>query len=188
MLKLQSICQNLALITTGAALSLAVIDTNPAQAITITYEFSTEEFSGKFSYDDANETRREFDYREPDITVVELTYPVDEIEFFFNNRTYTKADSTRQPVLSLFEGAVGESEQLSWATEDFRFNPYSGPSIFGDLFTGFEVDGEFVDTAIVRRVENESPASVPEAGTVIGLSILGLGWLSQRKIASSPRV
>ena len=36
MLKLQSICQNLALITTGAALILAVSEINPAQAITIT--------------------------------------------------------------------------------------------------------------------------------------------------------
>ncbi|NEO41289.1 MAG: PEP-CTERM sorting domain-containing protein [Moorea sp. SIOASIH] len=184
MLKLQSICQNLALLTTGAALSLAVIETNPAQAITITYEFSTEEFSGKFSYDDANETRREFDYREPGITVVELTYPVDEIEFFFNNRTYTKADSTREPVWSI----LAEQGQLSWATEDFSFNPDSGPSIFGDLFTAFEVDGEFVDTVSFRLVEDEPPASVPEPGTVIGLTLLGLGWLSQKKIASSPKV
>ncbi|NEO50283.1 MAG: hypothetical protein F6K55_41840 [Moorea sp. SIO4A3] len=57
MLKLQSIC-HLALLTTGAALSLAVIETNPAQAITITYEFEVAGSSGKFSYDDANETRR----------------------------------------------------------------------------------------------------------------------------------
>ncbi|NEP33107.1 MAG: hypothetical protein F6K38_17045, partial [Moorea sp. SIO3B2] len=51
MFKGQRICQKLAIITTGAALSLAVIEINPAQAITITYEFGTEEFSGKFSYD-----------------------------------------------------------------------------------------------------------------------------------------
>ncbi|NEQ83435.1 MAG: PEP-CTERM sorting domain-containing protein, partial [Moorea sp. SIO2I5] len=56
------------------------------------------------------------------------------------------------------------------------------------LFTKFEVDGEFVDTVGFRRVENEPPASVPEPGTVIGLTLLGLGWLSQKKIASSPRV
>ncbi|NEO96913.1 MAG: hypothetical protein F6K56_45210 [Moorea sp. SIO3G5] len=183
MLKLKTICQNLALLTTGAALSLAVIETNPAQAITITYEFSTAGSSGKFSYDDANETRSEF-IVPPGITVVELTYPVDEIEFFFNNRTYTKADSTREPVWSI----LAEQGQLSWATEDFRFNPASGPSIFGDLFTAFEVDGEFVDTVGFRLVEDEPPASVPEADTVIGLSLLGLGWLSNRKIASSPRV
>ncbi|AOY82453.1 PEP-CTERM sorting domain-containing protein [Moorena producens JHB] len=183
MFKVQSICQNLALITTGAALSIAVIEINPAQAITITYEFSTAGFSGKFSYDDANETRREFVFP-PGVTVVELTYPVDEIEFFFNNRTYTKADSTREPVWSI----LAEQGQLSWATEDFRFNPDSGPSIFGDLFTGFEADGEFLGTVSFRLVEDEPPASVPEPGTVIGLSLLGLGWLSQRKIASSPRV
>lgn len=178
----QRIC-HLALLTTGAALSLAVIETNPAQAITITYEFSTAGSSGKFSYDDANETRSEF-IVPPGITVVNLTYPVDEIEFFFNNRTYTKADSTKEPVWSILAG----EGRLSWATEDFRFNPASGPSIFGDLFTLFEVDGELPETVGFRRVENEPPASVPEPGTVIGLTLLGLGWVSQKKIASSPKV
>ena len=90
--------------------------------------------------------------------------------------------------MSLLEGLVGESEQLSWDTEDFMFNPASGPGFFPELFTAFEIDGEFVDTVSFRLVEDEPPASVPEPGTVIGLSLLGLGWLSQRKIASSPRV
>ncbi|NEQ08037.1 MAG: hypothetical protein F6K37_19420 [Moorea sp. SIO4E2] len=82
MFKGQRICQKLAIITTGAALSLAVIEINPAQAITITYEFGTEEFSGKFSYDDANETRRKFFASIPDFPVIEISYPVDKIEFF----------------------------------------------------------------------------------------------------------
>ncbi|NEO11883.1 MULTISPECIES: PEP-CTERM sorting domain-containing protein [unclassified Moorena] len=187
MFKGQSICQKLALITTGAALSLAVIDTNPVQAITITYEFSTAGSSGKFSYDDVNEIRRELEPIVPGIPVIDRTYPIDEIEFFFNNRTYTEADSTKDPVWSVFEGLSG-GDQFSWSTEDFSFVFANGPGPLPELFTAFEVDGEFVDTVSFRRVENEPPASVPEPGTVIGLSLLGLGCLSQRKIASSPRV
>ncbi|NEQ82630.1 MAG: PEP-CTERM sorting domain-containing protein [Moorea sp. SIO2I5] len=187
MLKLQSIC-HLALLTTGAALSLAVIETNPVQAITITYEFGAAGFSGKFSYDDANETRSEFFASNPDVPVIELTYPVDEIEFFFNNRTYTKADSTIEPVWSIFTG-FAEGEQLHWSTEDFSFTGGNSPAPgFPEFFTLFNIDGEFVETASFRLVEDEPPASVPEPGTVIGLSLLGLGWLSQRKIASSPKV
>ena len=48
----------------------------------------------------------------------------------------------------------------------------------------FNIDGEFVDTVGFRLVEDEPPASVPEPGTVIGLTLLGLGWVSQKKIAS----
>ncbi|WP_293047881.1 hypothetical protein, partial [Moorena sp. SIO1F2] len=48
-----------------------------------------------------NETRSEFFASNPDVPVIELTYPVDEIEFFFNNRTYTKADSTISKLLSM---------------------------------------------------------------------------------------
>ncbi|NEO69712.1 PEP-CTERM sorting domain-containing protein [Moorena sp. SIO3H5] len=183
MFKGQSIC-HLALLTTGAALSVAVIETNPAQAITITYEFSTEEFSGKFSYDDANETISEFFANFPDVPVIKSTYPVDEIEFFFKNKTYTKVDSTIEPMWSTFTG-FAEGAQLRWSTEDFSFSGANSPAGgFPEFFTVFEVDGEFVDTVGFRRVENEPPASVPEPGTVIGLTLLGLGWLSQKKIAS----
>ncbi|NEO50282.1 MAG: PEP-CTERM sorting domain-containing protein [Moorea sp. SIO4A3] len=120
--------------------------------------------------------------------MIEISYPVDEIEFFFNDRTYTKADSTTEPVWLIFEGA-GTGQQFRWSTEDFSFSAATGPApSFPEFFTVFEIDGEFVETASFRRIENEPPASVPEPGTVIGLTLLGLGWLSQKKIASSPRV
>lgn len=96
-----SIYQKLAVTVAGLALGLAVTEATPAQAATITYDFTftlssgqgslqssvDNEYSGSFSYDDSK-----ISYSDPRLGGLGyITLPSD-FSLNFNNINYTKAD------------------------------------------------------------------------------------------------
>jgi hypothetical protein len=180
----KTLLNTLAIATLSAVLGVSAIEAKPAEAARITYEFQTStDAMGRFSYDESTETRSELQDSRGTI-IVDQSYLIDSIEFFFNNKVYTQADTLEGidwRIYSYLGGELGDiGYQLFWRTADFLFQPVTYRDQFA--FTSFHPqEGYNTSVSFSRVTEPEPPASVPEPGTTAGLSLLGLSLLWKRK-------
>lgn len=183
-----NIIQKLSIAAVSTTLSCGLLEANPAQAALITYNFEVFEIDsrGSFRYDDT--TGNTSIVQNFFGTVFELTsYPVADIEFLFNDQTYTEADALNNIRFSTLVTLDGDDRGMSlfWETEDFSFVPGSN-TVFGAIFTLFrDNNGEFVSSVGFERVEEEPPISVPEPATLTGLAMFGLAGLLLKKKVSA---
>ena len=185
--------------TTGAALGLAALDTTPAQAAIITYDFTvelnSELFPGFFSYDDAAPAEN-LGYG--------LEIAVTDFEWEFLGVTYTDENVGRRIPRDLPNAlpdplGVGVIVQPADFYLGQPFNPYQtlpgldfGVAGQGNSLT--RIEGNLFDSLAGRgsvsytlRSQEPPVTSVPEPASVAGLSLLGFGWLLKEKRASSPK-
>ncbi|GET40260.1 PEP-CTERM sorting domain-containing protein [Microseira wollei] len=213
------IYQKLALATAGTVLSLAVMDTHPANAAIITYDFTVNitsgsllgnQYSGFFSYDESapsSFTRAGY-----------IPYfLVSDFSFDFFGKTYREKDvvynnsrAPQEPPFSylrftnprpIVNNAAyflpgGELDQVKFYLTDYS-SIFGGGSYFINFYPNSNFSFLFfarVPTNIISSGagtwkytlrEQPTSTSVPEPGTVFGLSMLGFGWLLRKKKASS---
>lgn len=172
--------QKLALTTAGLALSFAVIDTNPAQATSITYDFEVfvdsgplvnETYSGFFSYDDSEL-----------MGAGEEFLDVSTIAFNFLDTDFSETDDS-----SFFgsEAAFfdGDFLGLSFSVDFPVNNSFSFiPGFFSLDEAFFAYDTEQGAGAGDVTYSKRPSTSVPEPGSTLGLTLLGIGWLLKRHI------
>ncbi|MCT7968874.1 PEP-CTERM sorting domain-containing protein [Laspinema sp. D1] len=183
---------------TGAVFSLGAIAINPASAARITYDFffdigdhnQSSPLTGRFSYDEATEVK---EVRPPDMgypwATVEQRYEVDSIEFLFQDKVYTQADSPsplQWHTASFLDGPEGWGpliQVLSWVTEDFTFRGLYDRESGSTHFYSHGNNGpryNSVRSLVFSRVE-EQPTPVPEPTILGGLSVLGFAGLLGKK-------
>ncbi|MCT7954613.1 PEP-CTERM sorting domain-containing protein [Laspinema palackyanum] len=183
---------------TGAVFTLGAIAINPAAAARITYDFFFDipdpnlsgPLTGRFSYDEATEIKVvQTDVMGYPWPVVDQKYEVDSIEFVFQDRVYTEADSL-SPIqwhtASFLDGPEGwgpSIQVLSWVTEDFTFRGLYDRERGSTVFYSHGNDGPRYDSEGMFRFSQveEQPTPVPEPTLLGGLSILGLAGLLGKK-------
>ncbi len=179
--------QKLAIATAGLALRFAAIEANSAQAAIITYDFTVDvttgsltdtQYQGFFSYDDSTLTAS-------GVESVEIAEGLS-ISFEFLEVTYTEADDD----LVDFGFPFVEFNQGNLVGLQYTVSNNAIFSIFGDNPNGLGGGDQFnyidetsfeVGNGSVTYSLRPASASVPEPSAVIGLSILGFGWLVRKK-------
>jgi len=166
-------------VAAGLALSIALIDTNPAQAATITYDVEVSADSedlakGFFSYDDSTLTGVGSEF-----------LPVLEMQIDLPDLTYTHQSADIDPEVAFFDG---EFLGVSFADDTISFVP----GFYSLEEASLAYDSETLGVGIVAAnytVRSDSPpqppTDVPEPSTLLGLSILGLGLLLTKKKTGS---
>ncbi|MCT7993845.1 PEP-CTERM sorting domain-containing protein [Laspinema olomoucense] len=183
---------------TGAVFSLGTVVINPASAAGITYDFffdigdynQSSPLTGRFSYDEATEVKvispPDMGYPWP---TVEQRYEVDSIEFLFQDRIYTQADSVapiQWHTASFLDGPEGwgpSIQVLTWVTEDFTFlGDYYRESGSTHFYSHGNNGPRYNSVGMFRfsKVEEE-PTPVPEPTLLGGLSVLGFAGLLGKK-------
>lgn len=190
--------QKLALATTAAILSFAVVGTKTAQAAIISYDFTVDvtsgslngsQPSGSFSYDDSTLTGSGLE-----------TLGVDKglsVSFNFLGKTYKEIDDIEFPEYPLVQ--FQDRKLLG-----LNFTAYSPSSQFfgigdtvdlsagligpggGNVFA-YNTNGSSNQFEGVGKV-TYSARPVPEPASVAGIGALGLGFLLQKKVASRRKV
>ena len=181
----KNILNKLAVATAGLALSLAAIEEAqfafPAQAAILTYDFSatgvddpTFNFSGFFSFDDSSGTKN------GTTELFALSAYSDNLILNPFNQYYQSFQAKKDN--GSFVGLVGQAlPQLSGSVV-LSYNMQKG-FYFGR--GAFPPPNPNVRNFNVTYSLRETPTSIPEPSPVAGMSILGLGWLLRKKIASS---
>lgn len=186
--------QKLAVTTAAAALSFAVMEAKPVQAATIIYDFAIDvtsgpligsQTSGFFSYDDSTLTGNGVE-----------TLGVNEglsVSFNFLNETYNETDDigfSSSPIVQFqdrnllglnFNVFYGSSLQFAIADEVDVSTGAVGLG-GGNLFA-YDTD----PSAAFEGLGTVTYRQVPEPGSVVGLSVLGLGFLLKKVTSSRKR-
>ena len=182
---MKNIYQKLVFASSGVILSLSPLTMSmPAEAVSMTrYDFSVEILgmgkneSGYFTFDSLGE--------ETQIDSNQVVKKVLDFEFNWLNETYgvEALDFQNDADGVLFENGVFQgldwdyrpSSRLSWDLELDEF-------VYNDLSAGyFNSEGE----GLVSYQKNEPVSSVPEPGVVIGLGLVSLGFLLNKKKLSN---
>lgn len=136
------IVQKLAIATAGVALSFASLESLPACAAIITYDFtvkdvtgalSTKTFSGSFSFDDSDFQRKGSELTGSKFGILDGSPAPDEFNgkvkfnFDFMGKTFTELDEESGQVLVFFEN--GEPTQIVYRSEQYA-NSYEGTPYF----------------------------------------------------------
>ncbi len=161
--------QKLALTTAGLALSFAAIDANSAQAAIVTYDVDVaidsgslagENFSGFFSYDDANLTGLGSEF-----------LGVSDLSFNFLGVEYTEADDSFGPEVEFFDG---QFLGLLYST-DVAFSFVPGFFDVSEAFFAYDTPAEGAGAGDVTYTLRQAPpsTSVPEPASMLGLLALG---------------
>ena len=166
----------------GLALSLALIDTNPALAAKITYDVEVSVESGDlakgyFSYDDSTLTG-----------IGEEFLPVLEMKIDLPDLTYTHQSADLDPEVVFFDG---EFLGASFADDTISFVPgFSSLDEASFAYNSEELGVGMVPVNYSVRADSppSEPTPVPEPSTFLGLSILGLGLLLARKKKTASQV
>ncbi|MBD2447198.1 PEP-CTERM sorting domain-containing protein [Nostoc sp. FACHB-152] len=146
-----------AVATIGTVLTFAVGQTLPAQAAIIRYDFSNTDKTlvGNFSFDQA-------------ATKDQLVTVAEGLKIFasYGGKTYTEANDSLASVFTNLQGKIPPNQGLG-----LQF-------VVPDVFT---VNAEnFIDVATVQTVAYTAH-SIPEPSAMLGLSIVGLGFLVAKK-------
>lgn len=200
--------QKIAVATAGAALGLGGIGANiPATAAIITYDFSVNgEPSGFFSFDDTQSPvdiiglgyglgyGDEYFY----LTDFEFTLPsgrtfeLDEIKasspaVIVNQNESPGVSFLGVNLLGLNVGNVGSDNGFfAFISNTLRGSELEG-SLANEFGTPTTPNPGGTGYGVTYTLRSEEPhTSVPEPSTIAGLSMLGLGWLLRKKVASSP--
>ncbi len=182
---MKNIYQKLVFASSGVILSLSPLTMSmPAEAVSMTrYDFSVEILgmgkneSGYFTFDSLGQ--------ETQIYSNQVVKKVLDFEFNWLNETYgvEALDFQNDADGVLFENGVFQgldwdyrpSSRLSWDLELDEF-------VYNDLSAGyFNSEGE----GLVSYQKNEPVSSVPEPGVVIGLGLVSLGFLLNKKKLSN---
>lgn len=174
-----NIYQKLAVATAGVALSFAPIEAKPAQAATITYNYtetpSTAGFyvSGRFSFDNSVGGTI---FNVTDFTLAWNSSNGSPIAFFPNPNPFGFDPPRSLPVWDSSSGSLsGEYQQCGRVCTD-------------NFFRNGQEDGTFSFPNGIRVSSGSvSYTQVPEPSGVAGLLVLGLGLLLKKKVASSAR-
>lgn len=160
---------------TAASLTVGlwVLETAPAQAAVLTYDFEvggTVNETGFFSFDDSALTGGSFEF---------LT--VSDLEFNFGGSVFTEEDGFTAPQADFLDGQfVGLTFDV--LKDDTAFNFLSGFSGADGTVEGavFLNGGEVSPVTYTLREEDDT-ASVPEPAATAALGLLGLGWLLKQR-------
>ncbi|MBX9252636.1 PEP-CTERM sorting domain-containing protein [Desmonostoc muscorum CCALA 125] len=159
-----SIFKKLAAATVGTALVFALGEIIPAQAATLTYNFSNDDktLTGTFSFDQAAAAD------DQEVTIAEGL----KISATYGGKSYTEADDPLASVLTDFSGTILNQAGLGLYFTLGTFNVYR--ENFIDLNDSTDVG-----------VQTVSYTSVPEPSLMLGLSVFGLSLFLGKKTASS---
>lgn len=173
----------LAVITASTFFGLVAVEGTPAQAATLTYDFTTEIISGPqvgntswggyFSFDDSTLTGNGVE-----------NFGISEgLSVFLDmgSRTYIETDDSSFPISPLVTFENGNLLRLDFVPVDPGY-PYAYGSIFGTSFFGYG-EGDTEASEGIVSYTSRSTESVPEPNLVLGLSLFGLGWLAKKKLA-----
>lgn len=177
--------QKFGIAVSATALSLAAIDANPAQAATITYDFEVNLTSGR---DAGSMGEGFFSYDDSILTGIGLeTVGVNDVlsvQLELLGITYTKADTNN---FGGFGGPVVRFEDGNLLGLFWRFQgSVTAPQVINNNY--------YVEEACCTRFNNEGEVtytlrstSIPESGTILSLSIFGLGFLLSKKLGQMQR-
>ncbi len=188
----------LAVVVASTALGFTAIEASPVQAAPVTYNFTVnildgdlvgQDFSGVFSYDDASLTNNGFE-----------TLGIEEgfkLNFEFLGSALTQADSEFAPIHSLdwpgvrFDdgnllGIVFDwDKDLGLGIGKIRISTFT---VFGSGRPDLTETGDFDSSGRISYFKQQAPGTdvtVPEPGTLAGLSIFGLsGLLLKKKVTT----
>ncbi|BAY68466.1 PEP-CTERM sorting domain-containing protein [Anabaena sp. FACHB-709] len=153
-----SILKKVAGVTVGTTLMFTIGETLPAQAANITYNFSntSNTLTGSFSFDLAAVAD------DQQATIAEGL----KIFAEYNGQIFTEADDSLASVFTDFSGRIvnGQFLGLNFVVPQFSV-----------------VTDSFIDA---NTVESVTYSTVPEPGSIFGLSVIGLGLLAGRKTLS----
>ena len=162
--------QNFVIATASLAFGLALINTNPTQAATITYDLQVsidsgpllnETYFGSFSFDDLTLTG-----------VGDEFLPVTNLEFNFLGTDYTEADDAFGAEVEFFDG---DFLGLSFST-DATFSFVPGFFALDEAFFTYDlVQGVGTGDIAYSLRPSQPPQSTPEPNSI--MSLLGLGTL-----------
>ncbi len=179
-------------VTASLSLSVVAIQSKSIEAATITYDFSVgvttgalagNSYDGSFSYDDSTL-----------IGIGGETVGVEEklsINFEFLGKTYTETDDNNFafnfPQVEFKDGSlVG----LQYLVTDVLNGSISSFAIFGDNPDGLgggdkfsyvnENSVEVSEGSVIYSLKSPS-TSVPEPNIVLGLGVIGFGWLYSKR-------
>ncbi|HIK07937.1 MAG TPA: PEP-CTERM sorting domain-containing protein [Trichormus sp. M33_DOE_039] len=161
---INSIFKKLAIATAGTTLMLTLAEVQPVQAANITYDFSNADqtLTGYFSF---GETAAADQF-------VEVSEGL-KIVANYNGQTFTEADDPIAAVLTDFFGNIpnGQGLGLQYVVSNQFF-------VFSEDFLN----------ADATETQSVNYSRVPEPGSMMGLSIVGLGLLLGRKKKSSQSI
>ncbi|WP_414579330.1 PEP-CTERM sorting domain-containing protein [Anabaena sp. CCY 9402-a] len=161
---INAIFKKLAVATAGTTLIFILGEVLPAQAANISYNFSNADqtLTGYFSFDQAAAADQ----------FVEVSEGL-KIVANYNGQTVTEADDPLASVWTDFLGQIprGQGLGLQYVVSD-QF------SVFGDTYLNADATDD----------QSVNYSRVPEPGSMLGLSIVGLGLLLGRKRQSSPSI
>jgi hypothetical protein len=190
-----NIYKKLATASAGLTLSFAVMETDFVHAALITYDFSVDittgsltnsTYEGSFNYDDSTLTGM-------GVEAVGVTEGLS-ILFEFLGETYTETDEFSFPNFPIAVFNNGSLVGLNYLVADFdnSVDNFSIFSIFGDNPTLLNTGNKFsyqvnsfdsFEGNVTYSLDSPSTA-VPESDGVLGVSLLSIGWLLNKAIAS----
>ncbi len=160
------ILKKLAAVTVGTALIFAVGETMPAQAANLTYNFfnTNKTLTGTFSFDEVAAADQQ-------ITIAEGL----KISATYSGQSYTEANDSLAVLFTDFSGNIppGQGLGLQFVVPDVF-------TVYSDNF----IDPNDPTDAAVQSV-TYTYISVPEPGSILGLSVLGLSFVLSKKTLSS---
>ncbi|MHC5598060.1 MAG: PEP-CTERM sorting domain-containing protein [Nostoc sp.] len=159
-----SIFKKLAAATVGTALIFSLGEIIPAQAASVTYNFSNEDktLTGTFSFDQAAAAD------DQEVTIAEGL----KISATYGGQSYTESDDPLASVFTDFSGTILNQGGLGLYFTPSTFN------VFRDSF----ID---LNDSSGAGVQSVTYTSVPEPSLMLGLSVFGLSLFLGKKTASS---
>ncbi|NET45290.1 hypothetical protein [Okeania sp. SIO2B3] len=176
-----NIFQKLSFVATSTVLTLSVINANPVNAASITYDFEVTidsgvlfggTYSGSFEFDDSAVTG-----------MGEEFLSVSDISFDFLGVNYTETDGLFDPEAVFFDG---DFLGLSFSTDEFFF--VEGFFDSSDAFFAYDIGAGTGAGDITYTLRPDTPVSTPEPTAVFSLLALSAagcsGVLKNRKTSS----
>ena len=187
-----SIYQKLAVATATAALSLAAMEAENVQAATIIYDFTVDVTSGPLT---GTQSSGSFSYDDLALTGTGLeTLGVNEglsVSFDFLVETYNETndiDSPNYPIVQFQDQSllglnfnVFYASSLQFAIADEIDASIGAVGLGGGNVFAYDTD----PNAAFEGLGTVTYRPVPEPSSVVGLSVLGLGFLLRKKVTSS---
>ncbi|NER29158.1 MAG: PEP-CTERM sorting domain-containing protein [Symploca sp. SIO1C4] len=182
------IWQTIVVATTGAALTLAAIDANPAHALKFKSNFTVDITTGDLA---GNSYEGYLTFEDSELTGTgNETVVADKVSFDFNGLTYTEKQDFYYPSAPFVEFDSGTFLGLNFSPfDDFFALPFD---LINDSLEYFAHNsGEVAVSSLgggVGSVTYTEPEAVPEPATILGLSVIGLGFLLRKKQVSSQNI
>ncbi|NEP00769.1 MAG: PEP-CTERM sorting domain-containing protein [Symploca sp. SIO2E9] len=182
------IWQKIAVATTGAALTIAAIDANPAHALRFKSNFTVDITTGDLA---GNSYDGYFTFEDSELTGIGNEEVVaDKVSFDFNGITYTEEQDFDYPNAPLVEFDGGSLLGLNFVPfDEFFALPFD---LINDSFQYFAHNSGEVVVSFqgegVGSVTYTEPETIPEPATILGLSVVAAGLLLRKKQGASQNI